>query len=60
MTSLQAAAKEAIECSRRIEKVLEGTGPYQKAWHIHGAGYLHLHLSRHWYKLKDLDIKVVG
>lgn len=57
-TALRETAREAIECNRRIESVLEGTGHYQKAWHKHGAGYLQLHLARKRYKLSHLGVGI--
>lgn len=56
ITALRETAREAIECVRRIEKVLEGTGHYQKAWHRHSTGYVHMHLTRGRYRLWELGV----
>ncbi|KAK7740949.1 hypothetical protein SLS53_005012 [Cytospora paraplurivora] len=54
--SLKWTAKDAIDCARRIEQVLEGKGEYEKAWKQHSRGYIEMHLMRGRYRLWEVGI----
>lgn len=56
ITTLNRTAKEAIDCARRIESVLAGKGEYERAWRLHAAGYIQMHIMRGRYRLWELGV----
>ncbi|KAI6758657.1 hypothetical protein HG530_010897 [Fusarium avenaceum] len=58
ITALQQTAHDAISCARRIESVLAGKGEYERAWRLHAAGYIQMHVMRGRYRLWELGVGI--
>ena len=55
-STLRETAQDAIDCIRRTENVLSGKGEYERAWKLHAAGYIQMHLVRGRYRLWEVGL----
>ncbi|KAF4468047.1 longiborneol synthase [Fusarium albosuccineum] len=56
ISTLRKTAQEAVACARRIESVLAGKGEYERAWRLHAAGYIQMHVMRGRYRLWEVGV----
>ncbi|KAF5022588.1 hypothetical protein F66182_5359 [Fusarium sp. NRRL 66182] len=56
ITTLHKTSKDAVDCARRIESILAGKGEYEKAWRLHAAGYIQMHVMRGRYRLWEVGV----
>ncbi|KAF5676907.1 longiborneol synthase [Fusarium heterosporum] len=56
IVTLRKTAQDAIDNARRIESVLKGKDEYERAWRLHAAGYIQMHVMRGRYRLWELGV----